>query len=65
MNVNLSRPSPASVERLARWWSSASQEERFALLRRSIHGEAEAPPLREVQLAIYLAEVEAGAVSEG
>jgi hypothetical protein len=58
------RATPA-VERLARWWTSATQGERFETLRRSIKGDSEAPPLREIQLAIYLSEVEAGEVSEG
>ena len=53
------------LERLARWWTSASQEARFRLLKRSIEGEAEAPPLKTVQLAIYLAECEAGEVGQG
>jgi hypothetical protein len=53
------------VERIARWWTSASNEERFALLRASCQGEKDAPPLRTVQLAIYLAEVEAGEVAQG
>lgn len=66
MNVPTSRPVgslAASLEALARWWTSATKEERFELLRRSIHGEAEAPPLKVVQLAIYLAETAAGEVA--
>jgi hypothetical protein len=54
-----------NLERIARWWTSASKEERFRLLKLSIEGEADAPPLKEVQLAIVLAETEAGEVSEG
>lgn len=56
------------VERLARWWTSATQEARFALLKRVLEDKApakEAPTLREVQLAILLAETEAGEVSQG
>lgn len=53
-----------SIERLARWWTSASQAERFALIRAAIHGDPEAPPLREVQLAIYLAETANGEVAQ-
>lgn len=53
------------IERIARWWTSASNEERFKLLQKSCQGEADAPPLKVVQLAIYLAEIEAGEVSEG
>lgn len=60
------RPANAhAVEALARWWSQASQEERFALVRAAIHGEAQAPPLRELQLAIFLAEEARGEVTQG
>jgi hypothetical protein len=55
----------AAVERLARWWTEASQGARFELLRRSIQGDREAPNLEALQIAIYLAEVEAGEVAEG
>ena len=57
-----------NVEQLARWWTSATKEERFALLKRTIEAKTQtrdAPTLGEVRLAIYLAEVEAGEVSEG
>jgi hypothetical protein len=54
-----------SVERLARWWTSANQEARFALLRAAIHGEKEAPSVGQLQVAIYLAEAEAGEVDQG
>lgn len=54
-----------SVERMARWWTSASSEERYALLRASCKGDPEAPKLDALQIAIYLAEAEAGQVSEG
>ena len=66
-HVTVARPSPttASVVALARWWTSASQAERFELLKRTIEGDAQAPALKEVQLAIFLAESEAGEVSEG
>lgn len=55
------------VERLARWWTAASQEERFRLLKLCIEGEAPkgTPSLGEVRLAIYLAEAEAGEIAEG
>lgn len=53
------------LERIARWWTSATNEERFALLRASIHKEPNAPPLKTLQIAIYLAEVAAGEVAEG
>lgn len=50
---------------LARWWTSASQEERFALLRATIHGDPSSPPLETLRLAIIAAEIEAGEVGEG
>lgn len=53
----------ASLERLCQWWTQAPQNERFQLVKRSIEGDKDAPPLRVVQLAIYLAEVELGLVS--
>lgn len=53
------------IERIARWWTSASNEERFRLLQASCKGEPDAPPLKTVQIAIYLAEVEAGEVAQG
>lgn len=60
----MGRPSHA-VERLARWWTSASNEERFALLKSSLQGDENSPPYQTLQVAIYLSEVEAGEVSEG
>jgi len=57
-----------NVEQLARWWTSASKEERFALLKRTIETQTprrQEPTLSEVRLAIYLAEVEAGEIGEG
>jgi hypothetical protein len=62
-NVRAVRVSP--IERIARWWTSASNEERFRLLQAACQGEKDAPPLRTLQLAIYLAEVEAGEVAQG
>jgi len=59
--VRLSTP----IERIARWWTSASAEERFALLRCSIHGDPSAPSRQTLSLAIYLAEATAGEVAEG
>lgn len=53
------------VERIAQWWSSATQEARYALLERAFRGEAQAPPLEEVRLAALLAEAEAGEISQG
>jgi hypothetical protein len=56
---------PPSLDSIARWWTSATQEERFKALERSIKGESGAPPLETLQLAAYLAEVEAGEIGEG
>lgn len=52
-----------AVERLARWWTSASQEERFRLLKTSV--QENSPPLATLRYAIILAESEAGEVGEG
>jgi hypothetical protein len=54
----------ASLERLCQWWTQAPQIERFECVKRSIHADPEAPPLKTLQLAIYLAEVEAGEVDQ-
>lgn len=54
-----------SVWDVARYWTSASNEARFALLERAIKGDAAAPPLEVVRLAAILAEVEAGETGEG
>lgn len=53
----------ASIERLCQWWTQAPQTERFQLVKRSIEGDENAPPLKVVQLAIYLAEVANGELS--
>jgi hypothetical protein len=55
----------AAIERLARWWTSATNAERFALWRAALEGEAQAPTLDALRVASYLAEVEAGEVTEG
>jgi hypothetical protein len=55
-------PLAQSVERLARWWTEASQIERFECVKRAIEAEANAPSFEELRIAIYLAEVEAGEV---
>jgi hypothetical protein len=55
------------VEQLARWWSSATKEARFVLLQRVLGQKAPLkgdPTLKELQLAIYLAEATAGEVIE-
>lgn len=48
------------VERLAQWWSQASEESRFLLMRKAIDGppSKEVPSLETVRLAAYLAESE-------
>lgn len=56
------------VEQLARYWTEATQEARFALLQRIVGQKAPEkgdPSLRELQLAIVLAETEAGEITEG
>jgi len=57
--------SVASLQTLCCWWNAATQEERFRLLQHTINGDPEAPPLKALQLAIYLAEVEAGEIDQG
>lgn len=51
------------VIELARWWTSATQEERFRLLKTAC--QENTPPLGELRTAIILAETEAGEVGEG
>lgn len=53
-----------AVERLAQWWTQASQAERFACLSRSIKGDPEAPPLNALHYAAFLAEAEQGTAEE-
>lgn len=67
-NDGMGRRVGQRVELLARWWTSASNEERFRLLKLSIEGgpkAKDAPSLSEVRLAIILAETEAGEIGEG
>jgi hypothetical protein len=52
-----------NVLELARWWTSAPQEARFLLLTTAT--KENRPPLRDLHLAIILAETEAGEVEEG
>jgi len=56
---------PRAIDTLARYWTSATQAQRFALVKASLEGWEGAPPYRELQIAIYLSEVEAGEVAEG
>lgn len=62
---NVSSVHGAAIERIARWWTSATQEARFEVLLRAYRKDPTAPSLREIQLAAYLAEAEAGEVAEG
>lgn len=55
----------ASIERLARWWTQASQGERFELLRRTIAGEEDAPTLQDLTFAQFLAEATQGEIDQG
>lgn len=54
-----------ALTRIAQWWTQATNEARFQALQKAIHGDPQAPPLQTLQLAIILAEVEAGEVGEG
>lgn len=63
MHVDLRRPPAADVEYLARWWSSATQAQRFALYEQAAREDK--PPLAQVRLAAILAEFEAGEVDQG
>jgi len=56
---------PADVEQLARWWTTATQEARYALLIRAWRKDQGAPPLAQVQLAALIAEAEASEVEKG
>lgn len=53
----------AEIERLARWWTSASEKARYAALESAIH--TNSPDLEKLRLAIIVAETEAGQVAEG
>lgn len=59
------RSHSAGLVRLAQWWTQASKEARFELVRRTINGDRSAPTFKTLSLAIYLAEVEAGEVGQG
>ena len=51
------------IDSLARWWSQASNEARYALLVKA--AQENTPPLEEVRVAIILAETEAGTADQG
>jgi hypothetical protein len=53
------------LERLVRWWTTATKEARFALLLAASKKAPEAPQLHELFVAIYLAEAEAGEIEKG
>lgn len=55
----------AELEWLARWWTSATQAQRFEALEASINGEAQAAPLETLRLAAFLSEATNGEVEEG
>lgn len=54
-----------SLDGLARWWSSASKEARFALLLAASKKDPQAPSLEEVRIAALAAEWAAREISEG
>ncbi len=60
MDVRLARE---RVERLARWWTSATQEARLQLWQKA--AQEGDPPFAQLRLAIILAETEAGETREG
>jgi len=51
------------VESLARWWTSAPQEARFAVWQTAL--KENSPPFETLRLAVIAAEIEAGEVAEG
>lgn len=53
-----------SAALLARWWAKATQGERFEAVKAAIRGDAQAPPLETLHLAIIAAECEAAAARE-
>jgi len=57
----------ADIERIAQWWAQANQESRFVLLQRVVGSKTPQegdPSLAQLQLAILLAEAEAGEVDQ-
>jgi hypothetical protein len=52
-------PTSSSVVGLAVWWRSATKAEKWQILKASIRGEAQAPELRALHVAIIVAETEA------
>lgn len=57
----VNRQSHGSVARLARWWRQTSEAQRFEALKASIRGDAQAPELATLHLAVLFAEIEAAA----
>jgi hypothetical protein len=53
----------APVEQLARWWTSASTEQRFEAWQKAC--QENRPPLATLRIAAILAEAQAGEVEEG
>ena len=65
-NVGLDVRVAGHVDELARWWTSAPEEARYALLKAVIEGTTKVKGgLPSLRLAIILAEIEAGEVAEG
>ena len=60
MDVRLAQ---RELDQLARWWTSAPAEARFALLTQAT--KEDRPPLKTLQLAIILSETAAGEATEG
>lgn len=54
-----------SIERLARWWNSATAEARFKILLAASKKDPEAPSIALLNCAIIVAETAKGEVSEG
>lgn len=51
------------VEQLARWWTQATQEARFGLIRQAT--QEGRPSWQTLRVAILLAEIEAGEIDQG
>jgi hypothetical protein len=54
----------SDVQRLAEWWTQATKENRWLLLRQVIEGppSREIPQLRTLHIAIYLSEAASGEI---
>jgi len=63
--TNHDRSPRQSFVRLARWWATATKAQRLEAVKASIRGDAQAPPLKTLHLAIIAAELEAEAARQG